>query len=189
MREDIIKYEWQYWSEFSVFLELAEPVLYAKTQRIAKLCESLGGLFGFDDDEFLLASRYANITLMPLSGAMYDKHILENNVRHMVKRHPFLASEFLASKGLDRAAEIVLHHHEFPNGKGYLKSIAFPVESNLLHIADLFVGMTTPRADRIGGCLTRNEAIGNIKNTYSNMNIPAVLNINSIIELLSRETF
>jgi HD-GYP domain-containing protein (c-di-GMP phosphodiesterase class II) len=53
--------------------------------------------------------------------------------------------------GLERVANIVLHHHERYDGRGYpegLEAEAIPLESRILSVADAFVAMTEDRPYR-----------------------------------------
>jgi HD-GYP domain-containing protein (c-di-GMP phosphodiesterase class II) len=77
----------------------------------------------------LTASEWEVIRQHPLAGA------------NIVKDIPFL----------EKARELILHHHEWYNGKGYpggLKGDDIPLGARLISVADTFDTMTTDRAYR-----------------------------------------
>jgi len=166
MSNNTEEYENLFLDEFLVYLELVDKLLYQKIINIGRINASLGEICNIDDSDFVLAGFYANTSLLSINASVREKNTLNHTEREMINRHTFLASEFLKKKKLSRSADIVYHHHELPNGKGYYKKQTYPFESNLLHIADMFIGMTTPRSDRLGGCVTAPEAIDKIKKVY-----------------------
>ncbi len=62
--------------------------------------------------------------------------------RAMIERHPVIAAEILRPiQGAEDIAEIVLSHHECPDGSGYPRGLAgeqILVEARILRVADVF---------------------------------------------------
>ena len=69
-----------------------------------------------------------------------------------IRPHPFWGHKLLRQmSGWDEAAEIVLQHHEYENGKGYPNGLSgdqIHTGAKILAIIDAFVSMTAGRADR-----------------------------------------
>lgn len=64
------------------------------------------------------------------------------------------------TNGLSHIASLILHHHEFWDGKGYpggLKEEKIPLECRVLAVIDAYDAMTSKRAYRSG--ITREEAV------------------------------
>jgi putative nucleotidyltransferase with HDIG domain len=74
--------------------------------------------------------------------------------RARVERHPAIAAEILLHiRGSEELAEIVLSHHECPDGTGYprgLKSDQIPIEARILRVADVFAALIEPRPYKVG---------------------------------------
>jgi putative nucleotidyltransferase with HDIG domain len=70
----------------------------------------------------------------------------------MIKQHPVIGAEILKDVDfLKEITEIIRHHHERYDGKGYpdgLKGDAIPIEAAILAIADVYDAMTSNRPYR-----------------------------------------
>jgi putative nucleotidyltransferase with HDIG domain len=69
--------------------------------------------------------------------------------RNVINQHPEIAGSILeAIDGTRDIADIVLAHHECPDGSGYplgLRAEQIPVEAAILSVADVFVALTEER--------------------------------------------
>jgi HD-GYP domain-containing protein (c-di-GMP phosphodiesterase class II) len=69
--------------------------------------------------------------------------------RAEVERHPIVAAEILRPiRGARDIAEIVLAHHECPDGSGYPKRLTaaqIPLEAHVIRVADVFACLTEKR--------------------------------------------
>jgi HD-GYP domain-containing protein (c-di-GMP phosphodiesterase class II) len=69
-----------------------------------------------------------------------------------IKEHPTIGADIVGKLGLwDREQEIIRHHHEYYNGKGYpdgLKEEEIPRLARILTVADAFDAMASDRAYR-----------------------------------------
>lgn len=74
--------------------------------------------------------------------------------RRIIETHPVIATRILTEVDLpDNIDNIILHHHEFYNGKGYPGRITVPevpLESFILGVADAYDAMTSDRPYRKG---------------------------------------
>jgi HD-GYP domain-containing protein (c-di-GMP phosphodiesterase class II) len=74
--------------------------------------------------------------------------------RSRIERHPLLAAEILRPiQGTAEIVEIVLAHHECPDGSGYprgLRGGEIPLEARILRVADVFSALTDARVYKPG---------------------------------------
>lgn len=85
--------------------------------------------------------------------------------RERIERHPTIAAEILRPiRGAEEIAEIVLCHHECPDGSGYPRHLAgdrIPVEARILRVADVFAALVEPRPYK--GSLGHADAIATMR--------------------------
>lgn len=85
---------------------------------------------------------------------LFKEDRLSTEERDAMKRHPAVAAEILKPiKGASRIAEIVLAHHECPDGSGYpsaLRADEIPEEAKILSVADVFCALTENRPYKNG---------------------------------------
>lgn len=78
----------------------------------------------------------------------------------LVRHHPRMGHQLLAPLDVPRQVlDAVLHHHENHDGSGYpdgLRGAAIPLPAQVIHVADVFDALTSPRAYR--GALTSEAA-------------------------------
>ena len=98
--------------------------------RLAALLHDLGKI-GIRDDVLLKADE------------------LTEDERRDVARHPAFAADILRPiRGTEAIADLILAHHECPDGSGYprgLRAEAIPPEAHLLRVADVFAALAEPR--------------------------------------------
>ena len=74
---------------------------------------------------------------------------LTEEERVRIQRHPEVAADILRPiRGARHIADIVLAHHECPDGTGYpqgLDQAQIPLEAHILHVADVFCSLTESR--------------------------------------------
>jgi HD-GYP domain-containing protein (c-di-GMP phosphodiesterase class II) len=82
----------------------------------------------------------------------------------IIRRHPLIGSNMLRDiPYLDKARNLILHHHERYDGKGYphgLKGEDIPLGARLIAVADAFDTMTTDRSYR--NALSKEYAISEL---------------------------
>ena len=69
----------------------------------------------------------------------------------LMRRHPQTGAEMLKDAGLHEEHEIVIAHHERPDGRGYphgLSGDEIPLEARILSVADAYEAMTSDRPYR-----------------------------------------
>ncbi len=106
------------------------PVEQQEVLRLAALMHDLGKI-GIRDDVLLKPEE------------------LTEEERTRIREHPAIAAEILRPiRGAGHIADIVLAHHECPDGSGYpqgLRGSEIPLEAHILHVADVFCSLTESR--------------------------------------------
>lgn len=133
--------------------------------RLASLMHDLGKI-GVRDDVLLKADR------------------LTPEERSRIERHPLLAAEILRPiQGTAEIAEIVLAHHECPDGSGYprgLRGDQIPLEARILRVADVFSALTDARVYKPG--MDPNQAIDQmLKMSGTKLDTEALLMLRSVL--------
>lgn len=128
------------------------------SERVARLAVDVGRGFGLDAER---------LEILRLAGLMHDvgkigvrddilfkPAELDPEERKKVERHPLLAAEILRPiRGTEEIAEIVLSHHECPDGSGYpggLRGDEIPLEARILRVADVYSALTDARSYKPG---------------------------------------
>lgn len=126
------------------------------SEHVARLAAEVGGSLGLGPER---------VELLRLAGLMHDvgkigvrddilfkPDDLTPEERKKVERHPALAAEILRPiHGAEEVAEIILCHHECPDGSGYprgLRGEEIPTEARILRVADVYSALTEARPDK-----------------------------------------
>lgn len=95
----------------------------------------------------------------------------------IIKRHPLVGYEIIKQIDfLQSTAEIILHHHEHYNGKGYphaLRGEEIPLLARIFAVADALDAMTSDRPYRAARMM--DEALAEIKNLAGKQFCPRVV--------------
>ncbi len=129
------------------------PYTEGHMERVAILSVELGRRIGLGQQQMRgleLGARLHDIGNISLSEAMLNKpDTLSIQEWQMVKLHPIIGDELLAPLGfLDEARQVVRHHHERLDGKGYPDGLLGDEITPQVHIvvlADAYDAMTSPR--------------------------------------------
>jgi HD-GYP domain-containing protein (c-di-GMP phosphodiesterase class II) len=93
-------------------------------------------------------------------------------------KHPCIGASIIKDiPFLDKARELVLHHHERFDGNGYpdkLASQQIPIGARLISVADTFDTITTTRSYR--AALTRKQAIDELLRFSGTQFCPTAVN-------------
>jgi putative nucleotidyltransferase with HDIG domain len=156
-------------------LKMAESIDYRDTgtyehsERLASLCERLAREIGLTPEhvrETVLASRVHDLGKIGISNEILLKQgPLTLQERQIMEEHPVIGATILASySSFKESVEIVRHHHERWDGKGYpdgLKGDAIPIGSRIITVVDAFDAMTSDRPYRKGMSVV--EAVERLK--------------------------
>jgi HD-GYP domain-containing protein (c-di-GMP phosphodiesterase class II) len=138
------------------FIDLKSPYMAGHSRRCAQLVADAAGTLGADEGETTMLRRAALLHEFgttsipnsildkpgPLTRAEFDR----------VEHHPLLTEQMLRrSPALAELTTVAAAHHEKVDGTGYHKGLrADDVDrgARVLAAADIYVGLTTDRADR-----------------------------------------
>lgn len=165
-------------------LQYFNPALGKKLVLIGKINARLGNLLKIEDEEFYLAGYYANFSLLSMQNLAFKSEFLSKEEFEIYKRHTILSSDFLKEKGLLRASEFCLYHHENPDASGYFSKQNYPKESSLINIADNFENYISLNPYRPK--YTLNEALEKTLSIFSNELVLTKLEVFDIREELIR---
>lgn len=124
------------------------------SERVARLAVELGRRLGLDEerlDTLRLAGLVHDVGKIGVRDDILLKpDRLSAEERRLIERHPEVAARILRPiRGVDRIAEIVLAHHECPDGSGYprgLRGEEILTEARVLRVADVFSALTDSRS-------------------------------------------
>lgn len=123
------------------------------SEHVSRLAVQIGGRLGLSPDR---------LDLVRLAGLVHDvgkigirddvllkPHDLSEEELALIKQHPVIAAEILRPiRGAKEIADIVLAHHECPDGSGYprgCKEEEIPVEARIVRVADVFASLVEER--------------------------------------------
>lgn len=122
-------------------------------ERVSRLAVEIGkrrGLSGERLERLRLASVMHDVGKIGVrDDVLLKPKELTPEERLRIERHPLLAANILRPiHGIQEIAEIVVSHHECPDGSGYprgLKGEEIPLEARILRVADVFSALTDAR--------------------------------------------
>ena len=137
-------------------LEARDPELGEHSRRVADLAELVARRLGLGRElraQIHLAGLLHDVGKIGLrDDVLFSNGSLSTGQREQIEGHPARAAELVRAIGGDEElAEIVLAHHEAPDGSGYprgLRGEEIPIEARVLHVADVCVAITERRRYR-----------------------------------------
>lgn len=150
--------------------EAKDPYVHGHSKRVTRCAIEVAKVLGFSEEERKVIERAGilhDIGKVGISDAILHKPGKLNEEEWAeIKRHPGRAVEILEPlKFLTKEKEIICHHHERVDGKGYpdgLKGGNIPIGSRILAVADSFDAMNSERPYRKP--LPEEEIISELKN-------------------------
>ena len=138
------------------FIDLKSPYMAGHSRRCAHLSVDAAALLGCSDDDIATLRRAALIHefgTTAISNSILDKAgSLTRAEFDRVEVHPMLTEQMLRrTPALAKLNPIAAAHHEKANGSGYHKRVRSEAVSTcgrILATTDVYVGLTTDRADR-----------------------------------------
>jgi HD-GYP domain-containing protein (c-di-GMP phosphodiesterase class II)/DNA-binding CsgD family transcriptional regulator len=138
------------------FIDLKSPYMGGHSRRCAQIATNAAQVLGFSDDAVTTLRRAALVhdfgtTAVP--NSIWDKPgSLTRAEFDRVELHPMLTEQMLRrSPGLAALNAVASAHHEKCDGSGYHKRVradAVDPAAAVLAATEVYVGMTTERADR-----------------------------------------
>lgn len=138
------------------FVDLKSPFMNGHSRHCAELCVDAARLLGFTEEALTAVRRAALVhdfgtTAVP--NSIWDKPgALTRAEFDRVELHPMLTEQMLRrSPAMAALNPVASAHHEKTNGSGYHKRVrgdAGDPGASVLAAAEIYIGMTTERADR-----------------------------------------
>jgi len=139
-------------------IEEKDPYTHGHTERVAEYAVAIAQELGFTAEEvqriqfgaFLhdIGKVHTQSDILQKPGALTEEEWM------LVKAHPVRGAEMIRGvKFLERVTDMVRHHHERVDGKGYpdgLKGDQISIGAKIVNVADAFDAMTTDRPYRAG---------------------------------------
>jgi putative nucleotidyltransferase with HDIG domain len=139
-------------------IEEKDPYTHGHTERVAEYAVAIAKELGFPGEEvqriqfgaFLhdIGKVHTQSDILQKPGALTEEEWM------LVKAHPVRGAEMLRGvRFLERVTDMVRHHHERVDGKGYpdgLQGDQISIGAKIVNVADAFDAMTTDRPYRAG---------------------------------------
>jgi HD-GYP domain-containing protein (c-di-GMP phosphodiesterase class II) len=137
-------------------LEAKDPYTKGHSTRVANMAYKLGEVAGMQGEaleDLHLAAHLHDIGKIGIPDQILNKSgPLSSEEIRILRQHPTIGYQILSrSSQLKVLAEIVLHHHERWDGKGYpdgLRGEKIPFSSRIIAICDAIDAMTSARPYR-----------------------------------------
>ncbi len=133
-------------------LQNKDHYTYQHSKNVKRICVHLAKelkLSATDTRHLLLAAIFHDIGKTQIPDAILNKNAsLTPDECEIMKKHVVYSYEIVLKEIGEEVANIILNHHERPDGSGYpygLKSDAITLEASILALADSFDAMTTDR--------------------------------------------
>ena len=137
-------------------IEVSDVYTVGHSERVTAISLILGQLMKFSSEEL----RYLRIGAMlhdlgkvgGINTLITKPQKLDGNEYEMVKQHPLYGAKIVEPLGLPQTvSDVILQHHERPDGKGYPNGIVkdqISIYAKIVSIADSYDAMTSQRAYR-----------------------------------------
>ena len=137
-------------------IEAKDPYTRQHSQRVTEYAICLGRRMGMDEEQIEMlnfAAMLHDIGKIGIRDDILTKcGLLTDEEYEIIKQHPITGERIVAPLGLIKEeTEIIRHHHERYDGKGYpdgLAGEAIPLPARIVAITDAFDAMTTTRSYR-----------------------------------------
>jgi putative nucleotidyltransferase with HDIG domain len=147
-------------------IEEKDPYTHGHTERVATYATAIAREMGLRLEEVQTVQFGA--ILHDIGKVHTEDHILQkpgaltDEEWALVKAHPVRGAEMIRGvRFLEKASDMVRHHHERVDGRGYpdgLRGDEISLNARIVNLADAFDAMTTDRPYRAG--LTVEQAVG-----------------------------
>ncbi len=173
-------------------IEEKDPYTHGHTERVAAYSVGIARALEFDPEEvqriqfgaFLhdIGKVHTEDKVLHKPGALTDEEW------RMVKMHPVRGAEMVRGvRFLERCIDMIRHHHERVDGKGYpdgLTGEEMTLAAKIVNVADAFDAMTTDRPYRAG--LTMEQAVAQMTEKAGTQFAPEVVSV--FVEALNKGT-
>jgi len=158
LHEDAEKTYIETLNALAMAVEAKDPYTRGHSKRVGDYSVKVARAFGLDEETIKILRDASNIHDIGKIG-IPDKVLLKpaklnSEEIELIKEHPVIGESILRPiRSLANLCDLVRHHHERINGKGYpdkLKAEQISLPLNIMIIADVYDAMTTDRPYRKG---------------------------------------
>ncbi|UCF33926.1 MAG: diguanylate cyclase [Phycisphaerales bacterium] len=164
--------------------EAGETFRPTHPDRVSRLCIEVAESMGILDEQELSLIRTASL-IHDIGNVGIPKRIRTRKGRlrprewQLIREHCRIGAKIVGSSpDMGRLAQVILHHHERYDGRGYpdgLLGEEIPLESRILAVADAYDAMTSDRPHR--GAMPHEEAIRRIQQASGTQFDPTVVEV------------
>jgi len=164
-------------------IEASDPYTCGHSKRVSEYAENIARKLCLPQGKVDIIKSAA--LLHDIGKIGIDKTILhksgqlDNDEFATIKSHPSLGATIISDLSyLTNICEIIKHHHERNDGRGYPDGLThdeIPIETSILTIADSFDAMTTNRPYRLS--MTLEDALNQIKTNSGTQFNPDIVDI------------
>jgi HD-GYP domain-containing protein (c-di-GMP phosphodiesterase class II) len=148
----------------ALVVDARDPYTRGHSKRVGDYCVKVAKAFGLDDSTIKLLRDASNIHDIGKIGIpdeiLLKPAVLNEEETRIIHEHPVIGENILRPiRSLAALCDLVRHHHERVNGKGYpdgLRAEDISLPLNIMIVADAYDAMTTDRPYRRG--LPKEEA-------------------------------
>jgi HD superfamily phosphohydrolase YqeK len=139
-------------------IEAKDPYTGGHIWRVSQYAKKIGQALGLAKEEIFALEIGAFLHDLGKVGIpdqiLKSKEKLSAEEMAIIQTHPEIGADILQQHPLEElVSDVVLHHHETPNGKGYphqQRSKGISLFSRIVGVADSFDAMTSSRSYRAG---------------------------------------
>jgi diguanylate cyclase (GGDEF)-like protein len=147
---------------------------------VGRYAEAVARGLGLDEDEverIALAGLLHDVGTVGISeSTLSKKGPLSSEEWLEIQRHPEIGARIVSTADLEGVGEVILAHHERPDGRGYpfgLKEDEIPLAAQIVAVADAYAAMTADRSYRPG--IPHDEALEELEAHAGTQFIPKVV--------------
>ena len=137
-------------------IDMRDPYTFQHSQRVARYARELAVKMGLSEDvvdTIESAARVHDLGKIGVDTSILTKPAaLSEDEWEMIRKHPEMGASIVGRFPFFRSGqELILHHHERYDGRGYPQGIegdAIPVGARIIAVADAFDAMTSDRPYR-----------------------------------------
>jgi len=131
-------------------MRLKDDLLYQHSIQVADISHEIAKAIDFNDPDLIVVSGLLHdLGKIKVPDAILNKQgQLTNREYEVIQMHPVVGCEVLIKYNMHDVANIILHHHERPDGTGYphgKTNGTIPVGSKIIAVADMFAALTSYR--------------------------------------------
>lgn len=165
-------------------LQWRDAYTQSHSENVARLSTEIASRLGICGEQLELVSQAARVHDIGKIGVrddiLFKPDQLNERERESIKKHPIVAADILRHiDGGEAIAEIVIAHHEQPDGEGYpygKSQNEIPLEAAIVSVADVFSALTEDRPYQASQTIRQAAAImGPLRGTKLNAQVLDVL--------------